>query len=90
MAFTDAVLAIICTSCAVPLWASGTKHFNPVRLVPFVTTTFFLTRLWEKQYVPCRFVSCLLLRLPVIPTSASASHTHTPRLPTVAARISAA
>ena len=58
MAFTDAVLAIICTSCAVPLWANGTQHFNPVRLVPFVTTFLLLSRLWEKQYVlpsTCRY-----------------------------------
>ena len=51
MAFTDATLAIICTSCAVPLWANGTKHFNPVRLVPFITTFFLLSRLWQEQYV---------------------------------------
>jgi uncharacterized membrane protein len=49
MAFTDAVLAIICTSCAVPLWANGTKEFNPVCLVVFITTFLFLSRLWEKQ-----------------------------------------
>lgn len=46
MAFTDAILAIICTSCAVPLWANGTRNFNPIRLVPFVTTFFILVRLW--------------------------------------------
>jgi len=46
MAFTDAILAIICTSCAVPLWANGTRNFNPVRLMPFVTTFFILVRLW--------------------------------------------
>lgn len=46
MAFTDATLAIVCTSCAVPLWANGTHNFNPVRLVPFVTSFFILVRLW--------------------------------------------
>ena len=48
-AFTDAVLAIICTSCAVPLWSSGIKDFNAVRLVPFISTFFILARLWEKH-----------------------------------------
>lgn len=67
MAFTDAVLAIICTSCAVPLWANGTKEFTPVRLVPFVTTFLVLSRLWEKQYVPrCCCEGCWPLTPPML------------------------
>lgn len=52
MAFTDAILAIVCTSCAVPLWANGTHNFNPVRLVPFVTSFFILVRLWYVEMEP--------------------------------------
>lgn len=53
-AYTDAVLAIVATSCAVPLWASdglrsGQSSFLVVRLVPFVTTFQILSRFWEKQ-----------------------------------------
>lgn len=97
MAFTDAVLAIICTSCAVPLWANGTEHFNPVRLVPFVTTFLVLSRLWEKQCV--RSTSCLMSccrsRMPHASIDATdhpckfTSHHPTPR-PKTAVRTSAA
>ena len=65
-AFTDAVLAIICTSCAVPLWANGTQAFNPVRLVPYVTTFFILYRLWEKHCQDFSRVRCLDEHIPQI------------------------